>query len=125
MTGYVFSHDDFVALGQQLASDCIAAYQQALAAHATSVGVPAPTANPTIEMLANQYNGQYTVTPAAPQPTTTTLQCSAQLDAIEMAQRVVQRVQALELALGIIPTAGETLPQRIAAIQAKAATAFS
>jgi hypothetical protein len=63
MAALTLTQDDFLALGRQLADAAIATYSQALAAHATTVNVPAPTAHPTIETIVRQYGGQYAVAP--------------------------------------------------------------
>jgi len=65
MAAFTLSQDEFVALGRQLADAAIATYSQALAAHAMTVNVPAPTAHPMIETIVRQYGGQYVVAPPA------------------------------------------------------------
>lgn len=108
------SEDDFLALGRQLADAAIAAYSQAVAAHATTVNVPAPTAHPMIEAIVNQYGGQYAVAGRTA--------LDARLAVVELAAGLASRCATLEGTLGITPTAGETLAQRVAAIEAAAAT---
>lgn len=96
------SQDDFLALGRQLADAAVAAYTQALAAHALTVNVPAPTAHPLIETIVNQYGGGYTV---APPPTP-----NAGVDP-------ALALQAALLAKGVITTADVTAAAATLAVQ--------
>jgi hypothetical protein len=73
--------DDFLALGRQLIDAAIAAFQQALAAHASTVNVPAPTAHPMIETIVRQHGGQYVV--ADPPPADPPRDLAAELDALK------------------------------------------
>lgn len=43
-------------------------YKLAKARHRKTVGVPAPTAHPLVEMLVDVYDGEYTVQPEPPPP---------------------------------------------------------
>ena len=61
MTALTISQDDFLALGRQLADAAIATFTQALADHALTVDVPAPTALPLIETIVRQHGGAYVV----------------------------------------------------------------
>jgi hypothetical protein len=89
MAPLTLSQDDFLALGRQLADAAIAAYSQALAAHATTVNVPAPTAHPMIEAIVNQYGGQYVI--AAP-PTPQQADQTAALQAALIAKGLITQV---------------------------------
>ncbi len=117
MAALTLSQDDFLALGRQLADAAIAAYGQAVTAHAATLGVPAPTAHPTIMAIVNQYGGQYAVVLNAA--------LDARLSLVESLAGLPARCAALETALGIAPAQGETLAQRIAAIEAAASTKFA
>ena len=86
MAALTLSQDDFLALGRQLVDQAIATYSQALAAHATTVDVPAPTAHPMIEAIVNRYGGQYI---AAPPPTPQQADQVAALQAALLAKGVI------------------------------------
>ena len=111
------SQDDFLALGRQLVDAAIVAYSQALAAHATTINVPAPTAHPMIEMIVNQHGGQYAMVGQ------TTL--DARLAAVELASGLAGRCATLEATLGLGLAAGATLAQRVSAIEAAASAKFA
>ena len=58
--------DSLMALGRELADLAIAEFQQARADHASTVGVPAPTAHPLIERIVREHGGRYVVRDATP-----------------------------------------------------------
>lgn len=107
-----FSQDNFFALGRELVNARIASFTQALADHASTEGVPAPTDHPLIERIVRGHGGQYTVREPGALPVT------ERIAAIEAAIDGAARVVALEQNLGLTPAKGATIADRVDAIEA-------
>jgi len=100
------SKDDFLALGRQLIDAAIAEFQQALAAHAATVNVPAPTAHPMIETIVRKHGGQYVVADRPPADPPRDL--AAELDALKAA--LVGKAVIMEADVTAAATAPSTQP---------------
>ncbi len=62
----IISRADIVRLGGEAAfSAAVADFANALEAHRYTVDVPAPTADPVVEMVVRHYGGQYDIEPEA------------------------------------------------------------
>lgn len=58
------SRADIIRLGGEVAfAETVAAFAAAIEAHRYTVDVPAPTADPLVELVVRQYGGQYDVEP--------------------------------------------------------------
>ena len=53
--------DQFAALGRELVNARIAAFRAAVAEHALTEGIPAPTDHPLIERIVREHGGEYSV----------------------------------------------------------------
>lgn len=111
------SKDDFLALGRQLIDAAIGEFQRAIAAHASTVDVPAPTAHPMIETIVRQHGGQYVI--ADPASTEAPRDLAAELDALKTSlvdKAVITEadVTAAAAALSVPPASAQ--PAAIAAV---------
>lgn len=79
---FIFTQDEFLGFGDELTRAAIVAFQQALADHASTVDVPAPTAHPIIEMIVRQHGGTFTVLPP-PEPGETPRDFGTEIDALK------------------------------------------
>ena len=72
--------DQFAALGRELVNAHIAAFGVAVADHALTEGVPAPSDHPLIERIVREHGGQYIV--AAPLAAAPPRDFGAEIDAL-------------------------------------------
>ena len=72
--------DQFAALGRELVNAHIAAFGVAVADHALTEGIPAPSDHPLIERIVREHGGQYIV--AAPLAAAPPRDFGAEIDAL-------------------------------------------
>lgn len=90
---YIVKQSDLAGLGKSILVREVAAFKKAIAEHAQTVGVPAPTAHPVVEAIVKKYAGVFEVEDDTKPPPETAPDATARLATAE------DRIATLEAAI--------------------------